>query len=1268
MIFSPLHILGFGVISVLLIALLVAVPGPFDLITSVDDPRSEAPEGPPGPHPTPVITETTPIVDAELAATGPARINRHTGERILGPRERLNRVRALGDARLALERVRSLADADPDEPLYDRPLLLLNRELSVPLAPADADPVIGRLLEGEMATDELVDLLEHLWQDRQIAAATEGFFGGADRYENFGAGTARPPDAKADEMARGLALGRTDLHRYVDLAESFGHHGRGRAQVRWLLRGLRRYPGSSRLYEALIDAYIAESRTAEAWAVCNHALPFSPSSLAFWQRRAELSSWLTRPADEANALERTLTMGEDPPARERLLQLYAFLGTPARAVPHAMELARSAGEVVESERAIHLALTSGVPDRALDLLEQLIDDSANPRRWRELAIRYALQDLQVDRAIRLLEHAVADEPTVAYLDQLEGLYRGAERWQELADLLDRRLSADPQNRGRWLEALTLSKSLGDEPRTNSILARMAAFEEDAGEFFAHFQQFQRGAVPRLEQRALEVAQAADMPATAVAEVLERLRPYFGRPGVRRIAEALLDRHPDDPDAPAFRLELVDALPTPFDRANAAGKLAQHYPDNATLLRAWIDRSAWADLSDQETRGRELWSAKHPNDLDNRGRLAELYESGGKLGDAIEIWRELAEAAGVRSAATTRLIAALLGADRLDEAMNWVRRRAEHPDSSNEDRIDAAEQLFGLGRTDQAAVLFRAVVERDADHPLALLRLGQIHSWSNDPGGAIRFLERRLAASADDRELIDYYLGEAYWSVRQPERATELHRRAVDVMGAREARTSAEDSMIARMLFRLGRTNEAIPLYRTLLIGEPQNSDLALDLAEVLLHGGDLAEARDWIDHAARRDAFGQRLLRVDGQLRLRAGDVAAARASFERSLRDHGPDAGVFADLGHTLELQGEWVEALGAYRRWLALQNESSQAQRAVHRLEDQVAIAGVGAVRFRATGDDRTIESEVGAAVPLDDALRANVRLSHGRYEGRAAALTAAGLREATTDLFRVDAALVAGGRTGNAVGGGVTLLAEAPGDALSGWLGVRLQQSEPFTTLELRGYAGEPWTNPTAALGLAGRRHGLHGSAYQDLGERWWAGIDARIEALEARAPGAGRTTETAVQGQLLIGRRFTSGDIAVTDRFRPDRVSAGPLSPRLETVAEGVPPWLLDTWVGAEATYMFEGDLAQLLPVGRRFRYLVAGARLDRRIASCLGASLNAHFAYEVDGADGAWGIDGLATWRPSHPCEITAGASVGRALARADDGDSFGLQLQLVLRW
>ncbi len=513
----------------------------------------------------------------------------------------------------------------------------------------------------------------------------------------------------------------------------------------------------------------------------------------------------------------------------------------------------------------------------------------------------------------------------------------------------------------------------------------------------------------------------------------------------------------------------------------------------------------------------------------------------------------------------------------------------------------------------------------------------------------------------------FYLGETLWATGAPERARGLQRAALAALQQVADPDFTTQSLIATMLARLGRRPEAAAAYRGLVGRNPRDLDLVLDFVDVVVAEGRFDVADELLRHGRALGIDSPRLLRLQGELEVRRGDFAAADRAYSRSIERYGAEAGISSDQGQARYQSGDWTGALASFERWLQLQSDSIAARRLVGELRDQLAPTAIGSARWLRLGDDRVAETSVGAALPIDDRLRLNVRAGAGHYRGRAAALGGA---LGSRDVALLDVACEWRPDRFDRYGLGLTAAPGAAGDAPVGvFAAAHLQQSEPFASLELRAFAHELWTEPAAAVALGGRRSGVSAQGYGDLGAGCWLGGALQMEALGIEPPGAAAVRDLRWRGELSLGLRFLDGDVAVASAFTPRQVPAGPSCPFLLAAPGDTRSWLGNAWVTWQAARLFDTvQLPALLPLRAADDNLFVAARLDHHLVEGLGGSVAVHAGADLDTGRRIWGAEAAATWRVSTASELSVGVSHGSALGRAGGGDVDELRFEVVIRW
>jgi len=1217
-------------------------------------------------------------------------IDRYTGKRVFVVRtvaDAIAEARRTGNARAAFEAVEKRIAEFPAEPALLRYRAVLEAELEGPGAPpppvhpetqviaAEQERArrlakdLDRHLAHQPAREALYALLEDLEADSAIGEATEDFFAPLARWRaEEPPGPARPDEMAARTLAA-LEQGPVPPEAFSELIRAFQSEERPRARLRWLLRAFAAYPGQEEFREGLAGAYLEQSRVKEAFLVVGAALEAAPDDLALVEERARLAGWLSLYDAEIRARERLVAAHESREQRERLVTLYTFSGNPEGAIPHARKLAEGSDDPAVIEQPAILALEAGDVDLAIEILEDLAR-KGDERRWRDRIVEIAWQDMRVDRVIQELDLLRHRYPDGDYEARLLGIYRRRNMTRPLAELLEERLEREPSDLALERETLDLYASLNDTEKVRALLLRRMERSDEPLVFFEQLPLFESAGVPGAAERAQAMAASEKLRAGDAAEVLELLRTRLDNPAYAAAARTVALRFVAQPEARDFLIYLVDREPDDKARAAAAEQLAVENPWNIEILKAWTERAAWAGDVDSALRAREMLRQRVPDDEENLRALAGLYGEAGRHAEAVALWRGMAERDGIASEAALALVEALFAAGEFDEAVEWLERRASLPTATRAERIQVADQLFESERYDRALRFYLGVLEEDGNDAHALLRVGLARSWNNDPRGAIPFLERRLAVSEEQRAEVRFYLGEAYWASQEEKKARDLQEAALAELVALPARSVTQDVMVAKMLSRFGRDEEARPVFERVLEQAPGDIHVLLDYADSMIATGDAAKARELVERAKTIDPRKGRTMLTEGKVCMLERRYEDAAKAFEETIRVQGPDAGSEAELGRALELSGEMRPATEAYRRSLLLQPDNRDMTAALARLVDETSRLVAGDVLFRSAGDDRTLHLLAQGSLPLGDRTRLGALLGFGDFSGRAEAVDAGATDVDESVAFLGLAAFHRFARQ-SIVGGGILAYPGAPGDTpVGGWAAVRLLSPEPQRSLEAEVRAHLLLEDPAASVGLGGRASGITLTGQTDVGSRFWAGAQVAYDYLSIDDPGSGNVANGRFTGSATFGWRVLEGGKRMAG---PPRVALGMLDGLLgaqlaQPPAETQGPFL-DVWASYETIRLLgDQDLADLIPIGTDFDYLTLGARSEFHLARGLGAGVEGYAGLDLASSDPIFGVQAGLTWRPSRTAEVFALAGYGTALGRAGNDDSLLFRIGLNWRW
>lgn len=1197
--------------------------------------------------------------------------------------EVMSKARRSGDARVALFILERLRGSVSEAPLVQNALGILKAELDTPqLREIDIEAV---------ATKPLLDrwaVLASKSDDEVIARATASFFRPViDELED---GDVRGPDVRSVLLVAQLKVTededlRQRLPAIEALVRSYAASGRARAARRWRLRGLQIDPANSFLRDGLTKDAIAQGRLGEAWIAQAGEVQLDEATEdveAFWDRRSKLATWLGLQEQRALALEKSLSLTKDAERAESirrdLVAVYPVIGEPERAVPHAICLAQQAGQLAEVEAAGYLALESGRVEEGLSVLADLARElrGDDQRVLREKIAAFALQDLRVDYAMRILEEQLASAYDAVLARRLEGFYRQFGMHTRLSASLERRLDTGDTSVG--LELLSLLVARADRRSLARTVAKLAGVPAEAlrsrdvastDERDPYGDGRDRAPLPGL---AANVFTDPRIRPDTLFGMIRRLRPLFDKPELRAVIKSALARFPESTNAIDLRRELVDLESDPSARALAAKELFETHSKDPELLRFWVERASWTDDAAHEIEARERLAREEPGDLENLESLAALCEAEGRHEEALKAWRRVSDGEGSAWRAQAKVVRLLFTLGRSEDALAEIDAALTGDSSNTSMRVQAAELLFSENRADAALAYYKAVLADEADHELALLRCGQILSWSNEARSAIPYLERLVELEADELGRVYFYLAEAYASVGRAEDAARVSKAAVADLRARESSSFEGRSMLAKALTRVGDFKAAEPLFLALLEERPDSDDLRLDWAETLVVVGRWREARRNVAIPLRRNPKNRRALRVDGTALAKGGKLREAVARYEDFLELEGEDSAILSDLAFLRERQGDWHGAQDKFRRWLALRPDSREAASSELRIFDLLAdTVRVTHVHER-IGDDRRTELRAHSSRLIEgDHLRLAASVGMGSWEGQAALVPGQKLRESAALL---DIQLEHRFRGKSCVAAGLMANPGVPGEYPIGvWLATQLVDSAPYRMLEARVFLGELWTDVPAATSLEGRAHGFELASFAEVGGAWWLGGDFGMRALSIDpshvVANASAETDGEVTASVSIGRRILEAPVAIDPLWRTRHCASARVSPELRAREDDDRSVLLQSYV-TFATQRLLGDrrLATMLPVATRSTSLRLTLAGEGRVVDTFGVGAELSLGHEFESSSLLWGLGASATWRPSRGHELSAFLSSGRALGRQGDASSLLLGLQWVVRW
>lgn len=219
--------------------------------------------------------------------------------------------------------------------------------------------------------------------------------------------------------------------------------------------------------------------------------------------------------------------------------------------------------------------------------------------------------------------------------------------------------------------------------------------------------------------------------------------------------------------------------------------------------------------------------------DVRGRLERSFLASGDDDELAKYYYEQAERTPDELSTLVRLGEILASAGRTDEAEKAFRNAIKRAPGNASARLALVEILVGRGDAAEAAVELEGLLQKDSDNPDYAMRLGEIHL-----GDLSKPLDqRRLAAAevwnrlalsrADDAVTLSIIAGKMH-SIENTQRAVELYELAIQV----DPDSHQYRESLGGYLFRQGRKQEAIEVWKSITEGDRRNRASLVRLAEM----------------------------------------------------------------------------------------------------------------------------------------------------------------------------------------------------------------------------------------------------------------------------------------------------------------------------------------------------------------------------------------------------------------------------------------------------
>lgn len=237
----------------------------------------------------------------------------------------------------------------------------------------------------------------------------------------------------------------------------------------------------------------------------------------------------------------------------------------------------------------------------------------------------------------------------------------------------------------------------------------------------------------------------------------------------------------------------------------------------------------------------------------------------------------------------------------DRALEHLRRALELDDRNADAYYQIARILGSRGDLEGEVEALEECIRRDPESAQAHYRLAQTYARSGDQQASRDAMQR-------------------FTELQQQAEAREMRKRQIDIL------TSDINTTLADTEVPAGRRAEiAEELLEELLTLAPEDPD-AWNLATMVhMAGDDHVAAQSAVNETLKRDPSDWRGLFLRGLLHYRAGDLPAAHSDLERSLESNPTAPGTYSLLGNVEMARKAVGEAVGYYRRAIALAPDSA-------------------------------------------------------------------------------------------------------------------------------------------------------------------------------------------------------------------------------------------------------------------------------------------------------------------------------------------------------
>ncbi|MFA9476759.1 tetratricopeptide repeat protein [Phycisphaerales bacterium AB-hyl4] len=553
------------------------------------------------------------------------------------------------------------------------------------------------------------------------------------------------------------------------------------------------------------------------------------------------------------------------PDHPQALRLKARLLSQQGASDEAIDIYRSLENLDDGQAVMELVqlyLRSDQQGEAVTLLNRRLE--AAPNDLRALQALLALND-DVAEAEQLFEAALADGASEQAVSRLRRLYAGEEI--SVDEAMEEAIAAREDPIERALLRAEIARRRGDMDQFRAAL-------DEAEQIDRHH--------PRVVEMQFDVALAN--------EDWERAQRY---------AQAGRDRN-------------LDLAEGEFYRGRLAAARGEFRTAVAHLRRGLSARPVYSDgwryLGDAQRLNRDLDDAadayrraveQRPNNVPALRGLAAVHDGRGEHDAALSRLREALQHQGNDPQLLEQYLQYEQQHGDVRQAIALRRQLAELASDQYDNRRTLAVLLARAGEADEAITTAEALIEDEGETRTNVALLAEVHRLADDAATGLATLENYIAQRGDEQSSADQRLLARYkLSINDGEGAVAAYEQAIALDDDPQQPAKRE---FADLLFDRGVFAEALPFYQSLHESMPEDTVVALRLAETHIQLGNPEHAEAILADApesAERWALQAIVARA-------GGDLAGARQAIDRAIGRSDANALLYVERAR-IRIEGE--------------------------------------------------------------------------------------------------------------------------------------------------------------------------------------------------------------------------------------------------------------------------------------------------------------------------------------------------------------------------